>query len=461
MGSWVGNRDPWKPFTPVPRSRRGVLDYLLAHPVLKDSQQDDWRKRCSESFQATAYALCKLAQQNNWPVERWRDALQAWGEEKLRDRSWRYIAPIVVSAPDKLVQALSHGIGWWLQAVAKTFEGHEDHFLTLAQRVLRLDFEEDGDTDDPVFHAINHPVGHVTQALLDWWYRKEPGDGQGLPESIKPIFTELCDTQIAKFRHGRVLLAAHALSLFRVDKAWSEQYLLPLLDWNCSEAEAQAAWEGFLWSPQPYRPLMEAIKPVFLDTVNHYAQLGKHNEQFAAFLTFVALDPGDTFTMAQLATAIRALPAEGLRESAQTLVRALEGAGNQRADYWKNRILPFWKKIWPKSNDQVSSANAESLARLCIAAGDGFPSAMMAIGNWLRPIQWPYYAIQRLHESGLSGRFPETALIFLNAILNDQSSGGLASELRQCLDAIARATPALRQDHRFTKLDEFARRFGI
>lgn len=461
MGSgWGGDRDPWKQFTPIPRTRRGVLDYLLVHPVLEDSQQDDWRKLCSEMFQATAYALCILTQQNNWPVERWRDALQAWGEENLRRRSWRYMAPVVVGAPDDLVQDLSNGISWWLQTVAKTFESHEDHFLTLAQRILRLDFANDGDADDPVFRAINHPVGHVTQALLDWWYRQEPDDGQGLPESIKPIFTELCDTQIAKFRHGRLLLAAHAISLFRVDKAWSERHLLPLLDWNRSEAEAQAAWEGFLWSPRLYRPLMEVIKPTFLDTVNHYKQLGKHNEQFAAFLTFAALDPGDTFTIAQLATAIRALPADGLHESAQALVRALEGAGDQREDYWKNRVLPFWEKIWPKSNDQASSANAESLARLCVAAGGEFPSAIATVGNWLRVVQHPDYVIHRLQESDSSARFPEEALQLLFLILGDQQSW-LPPELRQCLDAIGRAIPNLRQDHRFMRMDELARRFGI
>jgi hypothetical protein len=410
-------------------------------------------------FQATAYALCKLAQQDNWPGERWRDALQAWAEAKLRDRSWHFMAPVVAGAPDDLMQTLSRGIGWWLQAVAKTFNGHEDHFLTLAQRILGLDFEDDGDTDDPVSRAINHPVGHVTQALLDWWYRQELNDGQGLPELIKPIFTELCDTQVAKFRHGRVLLSAHALSLFRVDKVWSEQHLLPLLDWNRSEIEAQATWEGFLWSPRLYRPLMEAIKPVFLDTVNHYAQLGTHNEQFTAFLTFAALDPGDTFTVAQLATAIRALPADGLRESARALVRALEGAGDQREDYWKNRVLPFWERIWPKSNDQASGASAESLARLCVAAGGEFPSAMATIGNWLRPVQHPDYVIHRLQESGLCARFPENALQLLSVILGDQPSW-LSPELRRCLDAIGQAVPNLLQDRRFMRLDELARKFG-
>jgi hypothetical protein len=437
-----------------------VLDHLLAHPVLEDSQQDDWRKLCSEMFQATAYALCKLAQQNNWPVERWRDALQAWAEEKLRDRSWRYMARVVVGAPDDLVQALSHGISWWLEAIAKTFKGHEDHFLTLAKRMLCSDFKDDDDADDPVFRAINHPVGHVTQALLDWWHRQEPNDEQGLPDAIKSIFTDLCDTRIAKFRHGRVLLAAHALSLFRVDKVWSEQHLLPLLDWNRSETEAQTAWAGFLWSPRLYRPLMEAIRPAFLDTVNHFSQLGKHDKQFAAFLTFAALDPGDTFTMGQLATAIRALPKNGLRESGQALVRALEGAGEQREDYWKNRVLPFWERIWPKSNDQASGASAESLARLCVAAGGEFPSAMAAIGSWLRVVQSPDYVIHRLHESGLSGRFPEQALRLLFTILGDQPSW-LSQELRLCLNAIGQAEPNLRQDHRYMRVDELARRFGI
>lgn len=455
---WMGNAD-WVDDRGhrklVPRSSREMQSYLLENPT---SEQDDWREQCSKSFRTTAIPLWRLAKLGNWPVERWRDALQAWAEEDLRNRSWRFIAPVIADAPDDLVQAVSHGIGWWLHAVAKTFESHENHFLTLAQRILRLDFESDGDSDDPVFRAINHPVGHVTQALLNWWYRQELNDGQGLPDSIKTIFTKLCDTKIAKFKHGRVLLAAHALSLFRVDKTWAEQYLLPLLDWNRSEPEAQAAWEGFLWSPRLYRPLMEAIKPAFLDTVNHYAQLGKHNEQFAAFLTFAALDPGDTFTTTQLATAIRGLPADGLRESARTLVRALESAGEQREDYWKNRVLPFWERVWPKSNDQASGASAESLARLCIAAGGEFPSAMAAIGNWLRPIQWPHYVIHRLQESGLSGRFPESALGFLDAILNDQSSG-LARELRECLDTIAQTAPALRQDHRFVRLDELARRF--
>jgi hypothetical protein len=439
-----------------------VLDYLLAHPVLDEPEQDDWRERCSKSFQATAYALCKLSQQkqNNWPKDRWRDALQAWAEEKLPDCSWRYMAPVVAGAPDDFLKAVSRNISGWLEAVAKTFEDHEDHFLTLARRILQLDFEDDNDADDPVPRAINHPVGHVVQAFLDWWYRQRPNDCQELPDSIKPIFTELCDTRIAKFRHGRVLLAAHTTSLFYVDKTWSEEHLLPLFDWHRSETEARAAWAGFLRSPRlyrPYRPLMEAIKPDFLDTVNHYADLGQYKEPFAAFLTFAALDPGDTFNTKELSEAIGTLPPDGLRASTQALMQAQEAAGDRREEFWRNRVQPFWKKIWPKSKDQAPNVSAESLARLCVAAGEEFPSAVTVLGSWLRPYQYPNYVIYLLHEANLSARFPEKALDFLNIILADLKSVAERQKLRECLDAIAQAAPTLRENLKFVQLELLVR----
>jgi hypothetical protein len=457
---WVGDRDPWKPFTTIPRTRRGLLDYLMAQPVLEETQKDDWRERCSDMFQATSYALRKLAEQDNWPVDRWRDALQAWAEEKLRNRSWQCMASVVVRAPDGLVQILSNGISWWVHAIAKNFEGHEDNFVALIQRILNLDFKDDIDSNDPVFQAINHPVGHVTQALLDWLYRHKPDDGQGLPDVIKSFFTALCDTKVAKFRHGRVLLAAHAISLFRVDKEWAVQHLLPLLEWSRSEIEARAAWEGFLWSPRLYRPLMDFIKPAFLDTVNHYEQLGKHSEQYAALLTFAALDPGDTFTVAQLSIAIRALPENGLGKSVQVLVKALEGADDKREEYWKHRVLPFWEKMWPKFNAQTSAANSASLALLCIAAGGEFPAALVAVESWLRHVQHPDYVIHRLHRSGLAGKFPEEALRLLFAILGKEPLW-ISSKLRECLSAIEQAAPELLQDYRYRSLDELARKFGL
>lgn len=456
---WMGDGDEWRKFVATPHRRRELIEWLRQHPGTDHWQEDDWRQRCRDNFATTACALCALAKEGVWPTDRWREALQAWSEEKLLKRSWRYMSSVLIDSPGEVLQTLAHAVSWWLQAIAKIFEGHEAHFLTLGRRILALDLQDGVDTDEPVMRAINHPVGHVTEALLRWWYRRSLEDGQGLPEELKPTFTEICDARTQKFRHGRVLLAAHVVALFRVDQDWAAQYLLPLFDWQCSEAEARAAWEGFLWSPRLYRPLMEVLKPAFLDTARHYAALGKHDGQYAALLTFAALDPGDTFTVAELAGATRTLPPDGLHDAAQALVRALEGAGDQCADYWSNRVTPYLHAIWPKTRDNISPAIAESLGRLCVAARDAFPDALALLRVWLQPPAHPDYLVHRLHEAGLCGRFPGQALDFLSLVIGDQTQWP-PSDLGACLEAIRTFVPGLETDQRFERLMAYLRQHG-
>lgn len=456
---WVGDRDPWRAFVSIPRSRRGVLEYLMDRPVLESSKQDDWKGRCRDSLQATSYALYMLSKRNIWPEARWRDALQAWSEEQLIERAWRYVSPVLVNAPDELFSSVGHGISWWLQAVAKTFEGNDSGFFALCQRVLAVDHEGGVDTDEPVMRAINHPVGHVAEALLRWWYRRSLEDGQGLPAELTPLLSELCDPGVERFRHGRVLLAAHSIALFRVDEGWTQRFLVPLFDWHRSEAEARSIWEGFLWSPRLYRPLFDAIKVSFLDTARHYSALGRHDEQYANLLTFAALDPGETFNRIELATATRALPIDGLRHAAEALVRALEGAGEQRGTYWANRVVPYLQSIWPKSRDNVTPAISETLGRLCIAAQDAFPQAISTLRAWLQPIQHPHTLLHRLLGSGLCKQFPESSLAFIDIIVGNESQWPSA-DLKKCLEAIKVAESRLIEDDRFKRLTAYLRRHG-
>jgi hypothetical protein len=451
----------------APRKRHEIVQWLVKpKPERHPFYEDTWRDVCRTRFFHSLYALCDLARENVWPEGRWREALQVWSEDGMVMRSWRYAAPLVQTMPDTVVQELVQAATWWLQAASKSIDRHEAILLHLCQRVLGLPLDEDSGIrggsgepiEQPVTEAINHPVGHVTQVLINLWFKREPNDGDGLPADISLLFTQLCDVRVQRFRHGRVLLASQLIALFRVDRQWTEQYLLPRFDWAANPMEAKAAWEGFLWSPRLYQPLLLAFKSQFLDTARHYGELGEHGRQFAAFLTYAALGPVDGYTAEEWRVAIAALPQEGLQESAQALVQALEGAADQREEYWKNRIQPFWQDVWPKSRDLATAGISESLARLCIAAGSEFPAALKAVLDWLRPIEHPHYVIDRLHESGLCDRFPRHALQLLAAIVTDQPWG--APELVQCLDLIVRADAGLGQDPSYQRLREYARRRG-
>jgi hypothetical protein len=233
--------------------------------------------------------------------------------------------------------------------------------------------------------------------------------------------------------------------------------MLPLFDWQRSPVEARAAWKGYLRSPRLYRPLMEIIKPQFLATALHYADLGNYRDHYAALLTLAALEPGDMFSRVELAGATEALPADGLQRAAQALVRTLEGAGEQRTEYWRNRVRPYLEVIWPKSRAAITPGISQSLARLCVATGQDFPAALSVLKHWLQPVAFPDFLVHRLHEAELCGSFPEEALAFLHAVVGANANVP-PGDLKVCLDAIRDASQDLEVDHRFHELSEYLRR---
>lgn len=470
FSSWMsgtGDTDYWenRVIDVAPRKRDELVQWLRnPKPKQRPDSEDTWRDVCRMRFFHSFLALRDLTLEGEWPAERWREALQTWSEESMRRRSWHFVAPLIQIMPDEVFLTIIHGVTSWIEAVSESIERHEHILLELGRRVLALPVEAGTGASfirngveiyDPVTSAINHPVGHITQALINLWFKRSPNDNDLLPPDIKPLFTELCDEQVERFRHGRVLLSSQLISLFRVDNVWAEQHLLPLFSWN-NPSEAKAMWEGFLWSPRLYRPLLIAFKAQFIETAEHYEALGEHRQQFATFLTHAALGSMEEYTAEEFRSMFGALPIQGLEESARALSQALESAADQREDYWNNRVKPFWQNIWPKVRDLATPQIAESLTRLAIAARSEFPAALTAVQSWLQPIEHPDYVVHRLHESDLSGSYPTEALVLLSAVIAKLQ--WRCEELGQCLDKIKQANPQLEQDARYQRLREISLR---
>ncbi len=201
------------------------------------------------------HRLCLCA---HWPRKgpgqliHWREALQAWSEEKLRKRSWRYMAPVNSGPAMALQPSPMVSVGGCNPAKpsGRPTKPASSH----SRVVIGAGSSRRRDTDEPVMRAINHPVGQVTEALLRWWYRRSLEDGQGLPEEVRDTFTELCDTRVDKFRHGRVLLAAHVIAFFRVDPRLGCNTWVAFLTGNAPKRSARSLGR-FPVVPAPIPPL--------------------------------------------------------------------------------------------------------------------------------------------------------------------------------------------------------------
>lgn len=460
---WMGNDadalySTKRQFQSTPKLRKDLVKYLKEYASSSDNDSDDWRIRCTKNFSTTACALYQLAEDGIWPIERWRDALQAWSEAKLVKISWRYMAPVIAKAPDALFVDCSRGLAWWLGTVANASIKRENILFALIERILNQNYDDTLDeVKDPISKAINHPIGIVVGAIFSWLKQKSIQDDEGLSEVIKPLLTYVSNTQIHKLVYGRVILASNAIYLFRVDPTWAQNHLLPLFDWSNSQSEALYAWKAFLWSPRLYWPLLQAIKVPYLQTVNHFERLGEHAVQYADLLTYSALESNSSIAIKDLTTAIRGLPKDGLNHSASTLSRAMEGAGDQREAYWLNRVKPFIKTFWPKSPDLISSNISESFARLIIATGNEFPQAFNELKNWLVPIFHPNYIIHLLEKSQNCSIFPEEGLDFLDKIIAHELDF-VPKDLEPCLSSIVDKNPNLNTDMRYLRLIAFVKR---
>ncbi|UJX41557.1 SIR2 family protein [Desulfovibrio sp. JY] len=442
----------------VPRQRNELVDWLRRPPFQGPLHEDDWREYCQKKCPTAIYGLCVLAHEQRWPSDRWREALQAWDDGKLICFSWKHVALLLKQMPDAVLLKIAHAASCWLENVSNVLDSYEDIFLEICLRFLDMPSLYDSDTEDVVSDSINHPVGHITKALLNLWLQRKPQDQQGLPADLVSIFTKLCDVDVYIYRHARLLLAARVITFFRVDSQWTIKNILPLFDWNVSQREAQSAWKGYLWSPRLYWPLFAEIKYNFIETAQHYTDLGDYGRQYAAIITYAALGQTDTFSLKELHGAICSLPQEGLVESARALLYSLNGAGNQREMHFVNRIQLFWQMLWPKSHEKISPVLAEVLVQLVIASGDMFPRALGTLRDWLVPIEYPHYVVSLLQESSHCDKFPQDSLELLTAIIANQPWP--SQELSNCLAAVAKAWPEARQDTRFQRLAEYIRRYG-
>jgi len=455
---WIetGTGSDFREFARAPRDLAELVEWLKKFKEQDVWVHDDWINLCQQDTKLAFNALNQLAEEGLWPPFRWGQAFHAWSEENLIQTSWGAMSPVLLKAPDAAIQALGHEIGLWMQSVARAIEGADERFFSLCRRFLAVDHAElEIGTKEILNRAINHPIGRITHALIEWWFRQSLKDGQGLSSEVKPIFTDLCDTGKVQLRSGRALLAARTIALYRVDYDWTKKHLLPLFDWQKSAKEANVAWGGFLWSPRIYPPLLSDIKAAVLETAEHHDELGVRAGQYADFLTFIALNPGDIFTYAELAKATGKLSHESLARVAFTLYSTIKSADKQRSEYWNNRVRPYLERVWPKTLDDRRTQDVSAkLAKLCVETESNFPDAFDLVQGWLQPLVHTYIVLHYMREKNIPTDFPEESLSFLHTIIDGGTLMG-GYKLRDCLDDIAAKDEKLARDWRFLELEQW------
>ena len=435
-----------RPETATPEDAAELIEWVREHPERDEWNRDDWGRRCKEDYEATSGALRALAK-DDWWGPRWIEALYAWTEDDLVERSWKDMSPLLLDAPDELL--CTGGASFWLRSVGRVVDPAEDSFVDLCRRVLALARDDDDlEADNPVDRALNRPAGQVVEGLLDWALRQEAG----VPTEVKRLLESVCDPKEARYRVVRVVVASRALALLVRDEEWTRGHVLPMFDWRRSNTEACTAWRGFLWAPRYHEGFLESVRESFVQTASHYGDLGSHGGQYAGLLTYTGLQVGGGGWNRDLRYAVNELPDAGLQQVLSTLGRTLE-PDERREDYFRNRVLPFLQRVWPKTTDRLTAGVSAGFARLCLVSDDAFPQVLGAVRDYLKAgaRRAPGYVFLSFKDKGYADRFPAEALEFLDLVLVP-GAGVFPEDLRSALRAIRAARPDLAETTRFQSL---------
>ena len=451
FSTWIG-QDVERPEAATPGTTAELIEWLRENPRRDDWSRDDWGRRCQEDYKVASDALRALAREGWWEPGRWNEALYAWTEKGLVEKSWKGMSAMLLEAPDEIL--LSPGMGFWLRSVGRAVEPVDGTHVALCDRVLDLAREDNAaDAESPVDRALNHPVGQVVEGLLDYALMQVGGEGLSAP--AKRVLVRVCDLSADRYRFGRVMVASRVLPLLVRDEAWTGEHVLPMFDWNRSARDACLAWRGFLAAPRFHEGFLDLVRESFVEAARHYDDLGSQGTQYASLLAYAGLRLRSGWSTS-LREAIDEMPDAGLQQMLSMLGRALE-ADERREDYFENRVLPFLRRLWPKTTDKLTPGISAGFVRLCLVAEDAFPEVFRAVRGYLPGASQraPGYVVRSFKEKGYTGKFPVEALEFLDLVL-EGATGVLPEDLRACLRAIRTAQPDLEDAARFQVLVRLA-----
>lgn len=306
-------------------------------------------------------------------------------------------------------------------------------------------------------HAINRPIGKITQAFIRLIDNREVG----IPQRVEKRLNVLLKSPTYHKGQCVAILAECINWLYQIDSDWVIDKLIPLFEFQSDVSES--AWSGFIFAPNPFHP--EVFRLLEYKMVNLFPWVYDFlwdGECFRKCVFFV-ISTGTIYSKIssksyekEIRKCLRSMNIESLRDSIYWLRRI--GGGNENG--WTDIVVPFLESVWPNEMSFHSSELTRSWALLLADTGDSFPEVYSAIKNFLMPMKdggtfLRHYCNRRQNQIPLARRFPSDMLDFVDSIVPEKCDF-VVVDLRMVLDVIKAADGSLERDLRYIRLSALA-----
>lgn len=382
----------------------------------------------------------------------------------LRKRTWFIVGRILDEADDAVFAGLCTEAAEWLRREAHELPAdREKLFLQLWDRLYPLAMKVPADQSmDPVTQAINHPAGHLAEALLDCLWARHPTIDSALPTDLVPRFSNMADGDTDGHLQSRILLVSRLYWIHWTDPAWAGQHLIPKLSFDASP-EAAALWRGYLWSPQIGPNLMATLRKALIEAISHRAQLGDARRNLIRLFSFGCVEIPGSVPDGDVRHVLQMIDGEDLSEVASVLAEILEGAGKDAPIAWRARIRPWLERVWPTDISKQEPGVSRDLAVVAIRAGQAFSDAVEYLSKFMMRARDTMHVQHLLIGTEQPSKFPTSTVVLLKHLVDVESRPvhyGAHNGLQDVLECALRAYPELATSPDYQQLLDYARRYG-
>lgn len=416
-------------------------------------------------------ALSFEARHKKFPVDFWEEILNSW-PTSASDRATWLVANRIRRLPRKVLVAVRHAASSWMQRyLPRFFRGHPetvsqiwdftyDALVSAGTDAVASSIRETSMGGKPLLsrktfdHALNSPVGHLVECLLEGLTQlNRPRLGK-IPEWIGERLKQSMNAPSEGADHAVAIMGRHLQWLYLVDPNWTVKYVVPAF--NVANHHAEAAWNAWLYNDHlPPSNLFALIKPHFLEAFRKSQQWEwseKASNRLSEFLV-VAVFSGEGrkkfVSFGEARKALRIVDNEGR-------LAALHQLAVITQQKWKKVGKPFLEKAWPRENQFQTAETSRALARLATEAGTAFPDASKTVLPFLHPTtdsSAPIFYVGSEEIEQLASKFPRPLVLLLDRLVSDEPRH-LPYGLSELLEKVAGSTPSVRRMGEWRRLND-------
>ena len=406
----------------------------------------------------------------------WRDLLSHW-PSGTSDRLLCVCVGRLIGAPDELLAGLQHQTSWWFRNNAKRIAGRSpDLSYRLFDRILgvtlSLGAEAAGSalgdvsvggkvlkrSRRTVDHAINSPIGHLTDGLVEILAGLSLAEGSCLPAEVSGRLETLMRAPGEGADYAVCLMTRRLRWLHWLDPKWTGTQLIPMF--AIGHDLCEPAWNGLLQDTQVPGPrLFSLLKRDFLnvfESVNLWHWDEHTRNKLVEFLIVACLwrrEDKAYVSLGEARTALRVVDDSSRSHTLWFLAELVEKPGT-----WASFARMFLQRAWPRESRYQTPNVARQLVFLAERSGDDFPDVVKTILRLIVPTEQLDLAVMaEQSESSPARRFPEWMLQLLDRLVPDDPRP-TPYDLGGVLNLIVEASPSLHGDQRWRRLKRIADR---